>query len=267
MELRVIAWDSRGLYSQAMSLQLDCFMLFSDGACSGNPGPGGWAFILADTSKVLEGGGYQSQTTNNQMELRGLIEGLRRLKSTKKPLWIFSDSVYVLRGASQWAPAWSKRGWKTAEGKDVLNRGEWEELLQELSRFSKDQIFWGYVPGHRGFDGNERCDQIAVAYSKREDPDLYEGSREHYSYNLENLPGNLAIPELKFGDSAKKVPHSYLSQVDGVTIRHKDWRSCEARVKGRPGVRFKKANSAEEESNILRDWGVSADRVKNEGEA
>lgn len=238
--------------------------MFSDGACSGNPGPGGWAFIVADREKVIEGGGRKAQTTNNQMELQALTFGLKAIKKTDRPIWILSDSVYVLRGATQWAYAWSKRDWKTAEGKDVLNRPDWEELLAVLKKFDRKQLFWGYVPGHKGFPGNERCDEIAVAYSKDDDIDLYTGPRSNYHVEIERLPSDLSVPEVKYGGSSeKKTPYSYLSVLDGVAIRHKDWSSCEARVKGRSGARFKKTMSQDEEANILSDWGIDPSRVKD----
>jgi ribonuclease HI len=246
-----------------MSLQLDVVLVFSDGACSGNPGPGGWAYIVADKDQVIEGGGAKSHTTNNQMELQALTNGLKAIKKTDRLIWILSDSVYVLRGATQWAYAWSKRDWKTAEGKDVLNRGDWEELLTVLKRFDRKQLLWGYVPGHKGYPGNERCDEIAVAYSKSENVYLYSGSREDYQYDLEHLPADLSVPEIKYGESsAKKKPFSYLSVVDGIAMRHADWGSCEARVKGRSGVRFKKAMSQDEELSILKEWGIDPARVR-----
>lgn len=135
--------------------------LYTDGACSGNPGPGGWAYILRHpaTGKETEGSGGEAQTTNNRMELRAVIEGLTLLK---KPSLVdlTSDSQYVLKGLKEWMKSWKARGWKTADKKPVKNQDLWEQLdaLQSLHTL---RFHW--IRGHNEHPENERCDQLAVA--------------------------------------------------------------------------------------------------------
>lgn len=143
--------------------------LFTDGACSGNPGPGGWAFILRHLSsgKEMEQAGYQENTTNNQMELRAVIEGLSKLKRSCR-VEVFTDSVYVGKGISEWMAKWKTNGWRRREGKSwkpVKNVELWQQLDQQLSRH---QVKYTRVAGHSGHPENERCDELAVeAYQNR----------------------------------------------------------------------------------------------------
>src|SRR5215471_5602787 len=105
------------------------FVVFTDGAAKGNPGPGGWGVVIVTLdARVRELGGGAPHTTNNRMELTGPIEALLYLKPTAGPVAIYTDSTYVIRGIREWIPAWERRGWKTVEGKDVLNRELWERL-------------------------------------------------------------------------------------------------------------------------------------------
>lgn len=134
--------------------------LFTDGACSGNPGPGGWAYILRhpSTGRTREASGAERDTTNNRMELRAVIEGLRAL--TKPSLVdLTSDSQYVLKGLKEWMAGWKKRGWLTADKKPVKNRELWEQL-DDLQREHDIRFHW--IRGHNEHPENERCDQLAV---------------------------------------------------------------------------------------------------------
>jgi ribonuclease HI len=243
---------------QDATVSINHSLLFTDGACSGNPGPGGWAGILVNPSgHVVEIGGADPATTNNRMELSAVCEGLSRA-STTDPIHIFTDSTYVLRGANEWVRGWKYRGWLTAEGKPVSNRDLWEWLI-ELSKDRK--IRWGYVRGHTGNPGNERCDQIAVQFSQGYRPYLYSGPLSEYSVDL----GDPALePWPKQSKSGPKAsPHSYLSLLDGKLMRHPTWAECQARVSGRSGARFKKAMSPEDEIAICREWGVSESGLKS----
>lgn len=136
-------------------------LLFTDGACSGNPGPGGWAYILRHpgTGAEREASGGEPATTNNRMELRAVIEGLGAL-ARPSSVDLYSDSQYVLNGLSEWLPAWKARGWKTASKHPVKNRDLWE-ILDGL--ISGHTIRFHWVRGHDDHPENERCDALAVA--------------------------------------------------------------------------------------------------------
>lgn len=138
--------------------------LFTDGACSGNPGPGGWAFILRHpaTGKELERSGGERESTNNRMELTAVVEGLAALKKPAK-VEIFTDSVYVGKGMVEWLPKWKANGWKRKEGTKfvpVKNEDLWRQLDEALARHV---IKYTRVAGHSGHIENDRVDVLAVA--------------------------------------------------------------------------------------------------------
>jgi ribonuclease HI len=135
--------------------------LFTDGACSGNPGPGGWAYVLRHpaTGKTREGCGAEPDTTNNRMELQAVIQGLSALTRSSR-VDLTSDSKYVLDGLKQWLAGWKRRGWKTADKKPVKNQDLWM-ALDEL--MGKHEVSFHWIRGHAGHAENERCDQLAVA--------------------------------------------------------------------------------------------------------
>lgn len=132
--------------------------MYTDGACRGNPGKGGWGALLRYNGheKTLYGG--EPMTTNNRMELMAVIQGLRALKRQGLDIRVFSDSKYVLNGISEWLPNWKKRGWKTAAKKPVLNADLWQ-TLDELA--AQHQIRWEWVKGHSGHPENELADTLA----------------------------------------------------------------------------------------------------------
>ncbi len=142
--------------------------LYTDGACSGNPGPGGWAFILEHipSGKVSEQSGSAAETTNNRMELEAVVQGLQVLKRPCR-VELFTDSVYVGKGMSEWMPKWKQQGWKRKEkGKlvPIKNEDLWVQLDGLLVNH---QVKYTRVAGHSGHPQNERCDQLAVeAYQK-----------------------------------------------------------------------------------------------------
>jgi ribonuclease HI len=131
--------------------------IYTDGACRGNPGPGGWAALLMLGRREKEISGAEALTTNNRMELTAVI---RALEALKRPVQarVYTDSEYVRRGISEWLPSWKARGWRTADRKPVKNQDLWERL-DELS--ANHQIEWRWVPGHAGVPGNERVDRLA----------------------------------------------------------------------------------------------------------
>lgn len=140
-------------------------LLFTDGACSGNPGPGGWAYILKHpaSGKVVEKSGGEAQTTNNRMELRAVIEGLSAIRKPST-VELYADSKYVLDGLREWMADWKARGWRTASKKPVKNLELWKRL-DELMAVHALTFHW--VEGHAGHEENERCDRLAVAEIER----------------------------------------------------------------------------------------------------
>ena len=149
--------------------------IYTDGACSGNPGPGGWGTrIEFDDGQIQELGGRHSATTNNRMEMQAAIEALDFLKeaniaetSPSAAVTLHTDSQYLIKGITQWIKGWKRKGWKNSAGKPVLNKDLWQELdqLHQALNADKLSIDWRYVRGHTGNPGNERCDEIARAYS------------------------------------------------------------------------------------------------------
>jgi ribonuclease HI len=131
--------------------------IYTDGACSGNPGPGGWGAILVYGDKEKELSGNEPETTNNRMELMAAIAALEQLK-TSCHVDLYSDSSYVLKGISEWLPAWKARGWKTADKKPVKNVEYWQRLEKAAS---KHDVKWHWVKGHNGHEMNERADELA----------------------------------------------------------------------------------------------------------
>lgn len=132
--------------------------IYTDGACSGNPGPGGWGALLiyGDHEKELSGG--EKDTTNNRMELTATIEALNALKE-KSDVDLYTDSTYVKDGITKWIFNWKKNGWKTAAKKPVKNVQLWQELDKAII---SHEINWKWVKGHSGNEGNERADSLAV---------------------------------------------------------------------------------------------------------
>ena len=133
--------------------------LYTDGGCSGNPGPGGWAYILRHlaTGQEKEEAGAEQTTTNNRMELMAVIEALGSLKRRCRVV-LHTDSQYVQLGITEWLPNWVRRGWKTADKKPVKNADLWQRLQTAAARHDID---WRWIKGHAGHEGNERADELA----------------------------------------------------------------------------------------------------------
>lgn len=139
-------------------------IIYTDGACSGNPGPGGWGAILMYKEKKLELSGFEARTTNNRMELLAPIEALSRLKEPCE-VDVYSDSAYLVNAFLQnWLTSWVRRGWLKADKKPVENRDLWEQLLAFTQRH---QIRWHKVKGHADNPYNNRCDELATGEIKR----------------------------------------------------------------------------------------------------
>lgn len=131
--------------------------IYTDGACRGNPGPGGWGVVLSSGAHAKELRGAEMQTTNNRMELTAAIRALAALKRSST-VALYTDSQYVRRGVLEWLAQWKARDWRTADRKPVKNVDLWQALEHEIERHS---IEWHWVKGHAGVPGNERADQLA----------------------------------------------------------------------------------------------------------
>jgi ribonuclease HI len=132
--------------------------IYTDGACRGNPGPGGWAALLIYDQREKELFGAEPRTTNNRMELLGAIRALEALKKPGTSARVYTDSQYVIKGIEEWVGSWKARGWRTADKKPVKNQDLWEQLDALAARHDLE---WHWVRGHSGIAGNERVDALA----------------------------------------------------------------------------------------------------------
>ena len=154
-----------------MSSQPTIQSIYTDGACTGNPGPGGWGVVVYfDDGSIHELGDASTQTTNNRMEMQAAIAALKFLESSRqsKPITLYTDSEYLINCVTKWVKGWKRKGWKKSDGKPVLN----QDLLQILDNLNNQQIKWQHVRGHAGNIGNERCDQIARTFATGKIPSL-----------------------------------------------------------------------------------------------
>ena len=156
-----------------MSDRQDAVDIYTDGACSGNPGPGGWGAVLRWRGRARELSGFDPATTNNRMELLAAISALEALK---RPISVhmFTDSDYLRQGITTWLPAWKGRGWRTADKKPVKNQDLWQRLEQALERH---RVEWHWVRGHSGDPDNERADQLARSALRAGRTDAAAGGR------------------------------------------------------------------------------------------
>lgn len=156
--------------------------IYTDGACTGNPGPGGWGVVVYfSNGSTHEMGDAYPQTTNNRMEMQAAIAALQFLKQSgqTKPITLYTDSEYLINSVTKWVKGWKKKGWKKSDGKPVLN----QDLLETLDDLNSPQVKWEYVRGHAGNIGNERCDTIARSFALGKSPTLQQLtlSQEHIS--------------------------------------------------------------------------------------
>lgn len=228
--------------------------VFSDGAAKGNPGPGGYGVVVSNGETVVELGGHKPRTTNNEMELKAVVEALTYLTGKTKTVSMYTDSKYVVSGATGWIFGWQKNGWKTKADTDVLNKELWQALAPLLKQVT---VEWHKVPGHVGIIGNERADVIASTFAEKGKCELYVGPKSGYGYAIENTEYDEAKAQER-SDARKRSTqkaYSYISAVDGIVKIHKTWAECESRVKGKKGARFKKSLDAENEREIVREFG------------
>lgn len=228
-------------------------IVFTDGACTGNPGRGGFGAVVATPDgHVEELGGGEASTTNNRMELAAALAALDYLGKSEFPVHLHTDSQYLIQGMTGWIFGWRKNGWKTGEGKDVANRDLWEQLGSAAAHL---KVKWVHIPGHSRIPGNERCDRIAQAFAQGQTVELYSGSRSAYLVDLK-VPDNVAERAEWRSQNKKQGQGYYLSYIHGKLERHATWPECEARVKGVAGAKYKKCASAAEEADILAHWGI-----------
>lgn len=223
--------------------------IYCDGSSIGNPGPGGWGAVVSDHARAKEIGGYEAHTTNNKMELTAAIESLTLLKAPAK-VTIHTDSRYVINGITKWVKGWEKKGWLTLGKTEVLNKELWQALMEVAS---KHEVEWKHVKGHAGIDLNERVDQIANGFARKEKIELYNGSLAKYKVFLKGMPKARKVSSSKKKNTGKA--YSYVSLLDGVVRTHATWAECEARVKGK-NAKYKKVFSREEEAELKASWGA-----------
>jgi len=236
-------------------------IIYTDGASRGNPGRGGWGGVVAMPDKVVELGGSDKHTTNNKMELQGAIEALSFVVSIggAHNIDMRVDSRYVINGITKWIHGWKKNGWINSKKEEVLNRDLWEALASAVSSLEMggSKIVWNYTPGHSGVLGNERVDEISTMCADGEHIELFNGLRSGYKIDITNHKSDAKKVATKKSKSNSKIKaFSYLSLVNGKLVIHPSWASCEKRVKGVSGAKFKKAVSAEDEIAIIREWGI-----------
>jgi ribonuclease HI len=235
----------------------DKIVIFCDGASKGNPGPGGFGAVIVLGDQVLEIGGFEAKTTNNRMELSAAMYGLKEAE-TNLEIDVYTDSRYLISGITKWVFGWQKNNWKTKNKEEVLNKDLWLDLAYLIKN---KKINWHYVGGHIGIAGNERCDEIASGFAMGEDVKLYAGSLKDYKIDVLNLNHSHEKKDAKKSgllrkNSVDQKAYSYLSLVNGVLNIDKTWAECEKRVKGVKGTKYKKSISAENEREIIKEWGI-----------
>jgi ribonuclease HI len=222
-------------------------LIYCDGACSGNPGSGGWGAVVRLNDRVFELGGRAPKTTNNRMELQAAIESLAHVP-LDVDVEVRTDSKYLVQGAKEWLAGWKRRGWKRADGGEVLNQDLWQ-LLDALLSGRSGRTTFTYVAGHAGIDGNERADAIARGFCSGVDaPHLFDGPASAYTVGLDATGA-----KTKAASTAKPF---YVSVIEGRLERHSTWDECEKRVRGKSGAKYKKVSSETELEAVLIGWGM-----------
>ena len=237
-------------------------MAYTDGACKGNPGPGGWGAVLCwDRKSVVEMGGSCASTTNNQMELTAIAEVLA-VAVARQPaeVEIFTDSRYAIDGATKWLSGWIRSGWVTSSGSQVLNQFQWQRISEFMANLKAQRaaVKWNHIPAHSGYAGNEQADSIASRMATGTNVELYDGSLADYPRNLFDFAAGQKSTATRPRSSSKGSAVYYLSFVDGVLRKHQTWDSCKGSVLGKKGALYKKVRGDGEALEIIAKWGLSA---------
>ena len=210
--------------------------IITDGACSGNPGRGGWAAIVIDGSRHTEYSGADAHTTNNRMELQAAITGLQQAPA-QRTLRVITDSQYLINGITKWVKGWQKNGWKTREGQPVENRDLWELLIA----VNGAHVSWQHVKGHAGHPLNERANTLA--------------QQQAGSGTGTPLPAQTTPSPAPTHTNQSTFP-CYLSLIGSNLQRHATWESCQRTVHGVSGAKFKKVANQQQLEAQLRVWKV-----------
>ncbi|MEH2070434.1 MAG: ribonuclease HI [Nostoc sp.] len=180
-----------------MSTQPTIESIYTDGACTGNPGPGGWGVVVYfSDGSIHEMGDASPHTTNNKMEMQAAIAALEFLQTSQQPqpIVLYTDSEYLINCVTKWVKGWKNKGWKKSDGKPVQN----QDLLETLDELNSEQVKWQYVRGHSGNIGNERCDAIARTYASGKTPSLQQLSSTNF---YKTLPTTSETNVAKVADS------------------------------------------------------------------
>lgn len=265
-----------------LSIKDKDIVIFTDGSSRGNPGRGGYGVVTIYPNAhgemcVDELGGREDLTTNNRMELRGVIEAIKNfvgyysdIELRDRMFNFYVDSKYVLQGATAWIHGWKRNNWITAGKEEVKNKDLWQEFDELVSKHGI-RSKWNLIEGHAGVFGNERCDVIATSYADAKGNgsdvtksiNLFTGTLAAYQASAEgadilNLDAvnqgakDKLKARKKSGSSAPAF--SYISMVDGDVRTHTTWAECEARVKGKSKARFKKSTSKSDEDFIKNEF-------------
>jgi ribonuclease HI len=225
---------------------------YTDGACLGNPGPGGWGVrILYPDGSVRECGGATAATTNNRMELQGAIDALQVISAAPQAT-IYTDSRYVIDGLTKWIHNWRRRGWQTTAHTPVKNRDLWLVLYH----LNHPGIRWQHVRGHSGDPNNERVDTIARLFAQGAQPQLFCGPRGASQDPVSLAPPDHPTPSATNQQASRHRPARYVSIVHGTVAIDADWDTCASRVRGVSGAFYKKVHSAAELAEFCAKHGT-----------
>ncbi|WP_427162772.1 ribonuclease HI [Aliinostoc sp. HNIBRCY26] len=195
-----------------MSTQPIIESIYTDGACTGNPGPGGWGVVVYfNDGSVHEMGDAASHTTNNKMEMQAAIAALQFLQASgqTQPITLYTDSEYLINCVTKWVKGWKRKGWKKADGNPVQN----QDLLETLDGLNTKQVNWHHVRGHSGNVGNERCDVIARSFASGKTPSLKRLLTDHTHKSLPDNNGNI-VSKVHNHVTTSTIVHKTIQEIE-----------------------------------------------------